>query len=83
LSDVNVESIVFGALMGIALVFAMSRLGVRMTPWPEALLGALFGIALWLLLRLAGLDSFWSITIGFLVGGSIIGIWRHFVRRPA
>jgi hypothetical protein len=79
---VSVESVIYGALMGIAIVFAMSRLGVRMAPWPEALIGALSGIALWLLLRLAGLDNFWSITIGFLVGGSIISIWRRVVRHP-
>lgn len=53
--------------MGIAIVFAMSRLG----------------IALWLVLRLAGLGNLWSITIGFFVGGSVLSIWRRVVRRPA
>jgi hypothetical protein len=77
---VNLESIVYGALMGIAIVFAMSRLGVRLAPWREGLFGALVGIALWLVLRLAGLDNFWSITIGFFVGGSVLSVWRRFVR---
>lgn len=79
----NLESIVFGALMGIAIVFVMSRMGVRMTPWPEALLGVLFAIAIWLVLRLAGVDSALSITIGVLVGSAIVSISKRFAHRPA
>jgi hypothetical protein len=80
---VNIESAVYGVLMGSALVFVMWRMGIRMTPWPEALLGVLFAIALWLVLRLAGVDSALSITIGVLVGSFIVSIWRRFAHRPA
>ena len=72
---------VYGALMGIAIVFAMSRLGVRMAPWREGLFGVLCAIAVWFVLRLAGVDMFWSTTIGVLVGSSVLGFWRRFVRR--
>ena len=74
---------VYGALMGIAIVFAMSRLGVRMAPWREGLFGMLCALAIWFVLRLAGLDNSWSITIGVVVGSSVIGLWRRFVRRSA
>jgi hypothetical protein len=80
---VNIESAVYGALMGIALVFVMWRMGVRMTPWPQALLSTLIAIALWLVLRLAGVDSALSITIGILVGSFMVSIWRRFAHRPA
>jgi ribosomal protein S5 len=77
---VSVESVVYGALIVIAIVFAMSRLGVRILPWREGLFGMLAGVALWLILRLAGLDNFWSTTLGFFVGASVLGIWRRLVR---
>jgi hypothetical protein len=80
---VDVESLVYGALMGIALVFVMWRLGVRMTPWPQALLSTLIAVALWLVLRLAGVDGVLSITIGILVASGIVSIWRRFAHRPA
>jgi hypothetical protein len=80
---VNVESAIYGALMGIALVLVIRRMGVRMTPWPEALLGTLVGVALWLGLRLAGIDNLLSITIGFLAGSFIVSIWKRFRHRPA
>jgi hypothetical protein len=80
---VNVESLVYGALMGVALVFMMWRMGLRMTPWPQALLSTLIAIALWLVLRLAGVDSALSITIGVLVGSALVSIWRRFAHRAA
>jgi hypothetical protein len=80
---VNIESALFGLLMGIAIVFVMSRMGVRMTPWPQALLSVLIAIAVWLVLRLAGVESWIAITIGVLVGGFIVSIWRRFAHRPA
>jgi hypothetical protein len=80
---VDIESAVFGALVGIAFVFVMWRMGVRLTPWPQALLSTLIAIAVWLLLRLAGVDSWIAITIGLLVGSAIVSIWRRFARRPA
>jgi hypothetical protein len=80
---VDIESAVFGALMGMAFVFVMWRMGVRMTPWPQALLSALIAIALWLVLRLAGVDSALAITIGVLVGGALVSIGRRFAHRPA
>ena len=79
----DIESAVFGALMGVAFAFVMWRMGVRMTPWPQALLSALIAIALWLVLRLAGVDSALAITIGVLVGGALVSIWRRFAHRPA
>jgi hypothetical protein len=82
-SAVDVESAVFGALMGIAIVFVMWRMGVRLTPWPQALLSALIAIALWLVLRLAGVDSGLAITIGVLVSAFIVSIWRRFAHRSA
>ena len=72
---------IYGALMGIAIVFAMSRFGVRMAFWREGLFGVLCAIAFWFVLRLAGLDMFWSTTIGVLLGSSVLGLWRRFVRR--
>jgi hypothetical protein len=48
---VNIESAVYGVLMGSALVFVMWRMGIGMTPWPEALLGVLvvgsFIVTIW------------------------------------
>ena len=79
----DIESAVFGALVGIAFVFVMWRMGVRMTPWPQALLSTLIAIALWLLLRLAGVDSVLAITLSILVGSFIVSIWRRLARRPA
>ncbi|MDQ2911710.1 MAG: hypothetical protein M3T56_00445 [Chloroflexota bacterium] len=79
----NVESAIYGALMGIAIVFVMWRMGIRMTPWPEALLGVLLAIAIWLVLKLAGVDNALGITIGVLVGSFIVSIRRRFAHRRA
>ena len=79
----DIESAVFGALVGIAFVFVMRRMGVRMTPWPQALLSTLIAIAVWLVLRLAGVDSVLAITIGLLVGTATLSIWSRFAHRTA
>lgn len=71
---------VYGALMGVALLFTMRLMGVRMAPWREGLFGTLCAIALWFVLRLAGVDNSWSITIGVLLGGFVLAFWRRFVR---
>lgn len=79
----NVESAVYGALVAIAVLLVLKGMGVRMMPWREALLGTLFGVALWLGLRLAGVDNLLSITIGFLAGSFIVSIWKRLTHRPA
>lgn len=79
----NVESFVYGLLVAIAIVFVMWRMGVPLTPWRQALVGVLLGIALWLVLRVAGVDDVLAIPIGFLGGSLVVRMWRRFVRRPA
>jgi 4-amino-4-deoxy-L-arabinose transferase-like glycosyltransferase len=80
---VNVETIIYGAIVGALIWLVAWRLGVRPRPWREALASVLLYIAFSLGLKASGLFSTDSITIAFIASMLLVAGWKRFAHMPA
>ena len=75
-----------GLLIGLVILglvlLVLWRSGVRMTPWPEFLGSVALGLAIWLVLRAAGVEPGISVFLGFVAATILVEVWKRFRRRP-
>jgi uncharacterized membrane protein len=80
---VNVETAIYGFILGLVILLVAWRLGVRPGAWREAIAGVLLYVALSLSLIAAGVGATESITIAVIGSALLVGAWKRFVRRAA
>jgi hypothetical protein len=81
---VNIEILLYGALIGVVFVIASRLLGVPFRPWREALAIAAISLAAALALRYAGVDMFFAVLVGFILVPLVVEfMWKRLERRPA
>jgi len=80
---VNVESAIYGLILGLAIGFVLWRLGPRPYPWREALASVLLYVGLSLGLMAAGVGATESITIAVIGSALLVGGWKRFAHRTA
>jgi len=80
---VNVESAIYGLILGLAIGFVLWRLGPRPYPWREALASVLLYVGLSLGLMAAGVGATESITIAVIGSALLVGAWKRFAHRTA
>jgi len=78
---VNVETAIYGLIFGLVIWFVAWRLGVRPSPWREAIAGTLLYVAISLPLLAAGVGTE-SITIAVIASALLIVAWKRFAHRP-
>jgi hypothetical protein len=78
---VNVETAIYGLIFGLAIWLVAWRLGVRPSPWREALAGILLYVAISLPLLAGGVGTE-SITIAVIGSALFIGAWKRLAHRP-
>ena len=79
----NVESAIYGLILGLAIGFVLWRLGARPYPWREALASVLLYVGLSLGLMAAGVGATESITIAVIGSALLVGGWKRFAHRTA
>ena len=79
----NVESAIYGLILGLAIGFVLWRLGPRPYPWREALASVLLYVGLPLGLMAAGVGATESITIAVIGSALLVGGWKRFAHRTA
>ena len=79
----NVESAIYGLILGFAIGFVLWRLGPRPYPWREALASVLLYVGLSLGLMAAGVGATESITIAVIGSALLVGGWKRFAHRTA
>jgi multisubunit Na+/H+ antiporter MnhE subunit len=80
---VNVETLIYGLIFGLVIGLVAWRLGIRRSPWREALAGVVLYVALSLSLMAAGVGSTESITIAVIGSALLVGAWKRFAHRTA
>jgi hypothetical protein len=80
---VNVESAIYGLIVGLAIGLVAWRIGPRPYLWREAIASVLLYIALSLGLIASGVAPTESITIAVIGSALLVGGWRRFARRTA
>jgi uncharacterized membrane protein len=78
---VNVETAISGLIFGLVIWFVAWRLGVRPSPWREAIAGTLLYVAISLPLLAAGVGTE-SVTIAVIGSALLVGAWKRFAHRP-
>jgi hypothetical protein len=78
---VNVETAIYGLIFGLVIWVVARRLGVRPSPWREALAGTLLYVAISLPLLAAGVGTE-SVTIAVIGSALLVGAWKRFAHRP-
>jgi uncharacterized membrane protein len=78
---VNVETAISGLIFGLVIWLVAWRLGVRPSPWRDAIAGTLIYVAISLPLLAAGVGTE-SITIAVIGSALLIGAWKRFAHRP-
>lgn len=80
----NIESAIYGLILGLVILFLAWRFGVRRPyPWRHALAGVALYVALSLSLLAAGVARTESITIAGIGSVLLVGAWRRFAHRTA
>ena len=79
----NVESAIYGLILGLAIGFVLWRLGPRPYTWREALASVLLYVGLSLGLMAAGVGATESITIAVIGSALLVGGWKRFAHRTA
>jgi len=80
---VNIESVIYGLILGLVIWFVAWRFGDRPYPWRHALAGVALYVALSLSLIAAGVARTESITIAGIGSVLLVGAWRRFAHRTA
>jgi len=78
---VNIETAIYGLIVGLAIGLVAWRLGPRPYPWREALASVLLYVALSLGLMASGLGSTESITIAVIGSALLVAAWKRFAQR--
>jgi uncharacterized membrane protein len=78
---VNVETAISGLIFGLVIWLVAWHLGVRPSPWRDAIAGTLIYVAISLPLLAAGVGTE-SITIAVIGSALLIGAWKRFAHRP-
>jgi len=79
----NIESAIYGLILGLVIWFVAWRFGARDYPWRHALAGVVLYVALSLSLIAAGVAKTESITIAGIGSALLVGAWRRFAHRTA
>jgi uncharacterized membrane protein len=77
----NIETAIYALIFGLVIWLVAWRLGVRPSPWREALAGTLLYVAISLPLLAARVGTE-SITIAVIGSALLIGAWKRFAHRP-
>ena len=77
----NIETAIYGLIFGLVIWLVAWRLGVRPSPWREAIAGTLLYVAISLPLFAAGVGTE-SVTIAFIGSMLLVGAWKRFAHRP-
>jgi hypothetical protein len=80
---VNVESAIYGLIVGLAIGLVAWRIGPRPYPWREAIAGVLLYVALSLGLIASGVGATESITIAVIGSALVVGGWKRLAHRTA